>query len=120
MAEGPSFKPMIQHEWYNIDGTPLHLKLKGLQFPIKVRNRQHFGCIDQKLKNLEKENDLLDSLVDHTSLIEMQWRRKKALESSLIQWRNKKSQLLRQYLRVRNITEKDEITEFFMHLRVIE
>lgn len=87
----PCFKPLVDHEWNAMGGLSLPLKLKGLQNPIKAWNKEHFGCIDYKLRSLEIEIERLDKMADCVDLNETHWSRKKALESRLLQWKGKKT-----------------------------
>lgn len=62
---------------------------------------------------VEKDIDASEFLADLGQLTEIQINRKAALESCLCKWKIRKSQLFRQYVRTRNIIEKDGNTKYF-------
>lgn len=109
----PSFKPMVKAQWFGMGNVSLPTKLKGFKDPIRSWNRDHFGHIDSKIKQIEKYIDAIDCQGDDVVIDDTFMSRKSALESSLHLWRTRKAQLYRQYSRVKNIAEKDGNTKYF-------
>lgn len=107
------FKPLVKSEWTLLHGASLPLKLKLLKNPIKKWNREIFGHIDTRVQSLEKEIDNMDSLADQRPLSEVKTTRHLALNPTLQKWRNRKAQVLRQYSRLKNITEMDCNSKYF-------
>ena len=91
----------------------IHKKLKWLKTPIREWNKKVFGKIEDKIQKLEQEIQMIDDKAERTELNEIDLARNKALQRSLYSWRMHKAQLLRQYSRSRELTEKDCNSKFF-------
>lgn len=107
----PRFKTFVKVEWSILNEFSLSLKLRTLK--VKRWNKEVFCDIDTKIQALKSEINGMDQLADLRPLSEVNLARQQDLFPMLQFWRNKKSQLIRQYSKSKNNTEKDCNTKYF-------
>lgn len=111
--QSPSFKPLIKVEWSKTSHLPVHKRLKELKTPITSWNRFCFGDINQKLKRVQAAINIIECKGEDTDLSQEELSRLKALKVECNKWTTRKAQLMRQYSRVKNLSERDNNTKYF-------
>lgn len=103
----------MKDEWSRTTGWPVHRKLQLLKKPIRLWNKNSFGDIDNNLKLVEEKLHKLDKIGDIRELCEYKLKQISSLKAKSSKWRLRKCQLLKQYSRCRNLTQKDHNSKYF-------
>lgn len=102
---------MIMEEWNKLGNLSIEHKLKYLK--KKEWNKSSFGMVNQQIKNCQLEIYKLDLLADDKILSKVEESRLQALRARLAQLTTRKGQITRQYVKIKNITNKDQNSKFF-------
>lgn len=109
------FIPMVKAEWIRLSNLPPHLRIKALKEPIRRWSKEVYWYIDNNIKALQDHLNKLEKFKTRPlGMLELS--REKALKSKLHSWTIRKSQLLKQYSKCKNITNKDDNTKYFYAL----
>lgn len=108
-----SFNKLVEKEWMNLRDIPFHAKLRRLKDPIRKWNKQVFGNLDSRIKELEMEIQKLDILREEKELDVVEIARRIALKSQLWSWLERKKQYRLQLARTKNLKNKDKNTKYF-------
>lgn len=104
---------MVHGEWSKIIGWSVEKRLKLIKDHIKRWNKKSFKDIDRNLRLDEQWFQILDKIADTRELTNSELQQLSTYHSSVRKWRMRKGQLLRQYSRCKNLTQKDHNTKYF-------
>ena len=88
-------------------------KMKGLQRPLRIWNKERFGNIDEAINNFEHEIQVLDIKNEQGDLNEVELARYEALWSQLQLWYGRKESYWRQLSKDKWLKQGDRNTRYF-------
>ena len=97
----------MKKEWQLVSDGVVTSKLRKLKAPLKNWKKNVFGNIDQTIKKLESELDIIDRSNESRNLDEVEVARKLALQSLIEKWYMQKELYWRQMSREKYFKSHD-------------
>ena len=111
--EEPKFLDVFRKEWVQLAQLTFAQKLKAMKKSLKKWNREVFGFIDTKISFFQDELSKLDSKEQQLGLQEIDFFRRKALQSQLWLWLTQKERYWKQMSRCKFLKKDDRNTRYF-------
>lgn len=103
----PDFINFVKKEWQLLGEDTVNSKFRKFKTPLKNWNKNVFGNIDQTIKKLESELDIIDRSNESRNLDEVEVARKLALQSLIEKWYMQKELYWRQMSREKYFKSHD-------------
>lgn len=109
----PSYMPTVRFAWAEAQHLPIPEKLKFLKSRLKQWNKDTFGVIDSRIKDLELQIQSLDDAANSRPLNASELNARRSAQVDLWLWMKRKEAYWAQNSRSRWLKEGDRNTRYF-------